>query len=1171
MAYGTGTLVGRDRELSELRQGLEGALAGRGRLFMVAGDPGVGKTAVADAIGAEAVAAGATVLWGRAWGGGGAPSYWPWLRILRRLASERDLGEALAALGPEATGRLTRLIPGLARVPEDPLGAVDAADAADEAGAPDRGESDAARFQLFDAITSMLRAAAGQAPLVVILDDLHGADHPSLLLLGFLAVQLRDSPILVIGTYREAEARLDAQLAATLGDIIRHGQRLPLRGLREADVAAIVERVAGRRPPDRVVRAIHQATEGNPFFVDEVVRLLSAEGRLDDAAHVAAVRIPDGVRETIRHRLEPLPESTRELLCTAAVIGREFRLDTLQRVSGCDPVELDSALSAAVSSGVLVERTSALGVYSFSHGLIRETLYDDLGPQRRGVLHREVGLALEDLYGTDPEPHLAELAHHFFVAATMGELDKAIEYSVRAGERALGLFAYEEAAAHLERSLQAYALQERADVPRRCELLLMLAVAQSRSGEAGAARETFLRAADLARRIDSPECLARAALGYGAGLGGFEFGRVDEGLVALLGEAREMLGDEDGSLNARVLGRLATELYFSDRLEERVALADEALAMARRIGDRATLASTLSARFLTLMGPEDSDERLQIASDVIALGEEVRDRELVLRGHVWRILSLMELGDWVGAEIELAVHARLADELRDPLHLWYVPLFAATRALLQGHLLDAERFASEAFAIGRGSQAQNAAQLYAVQLFALRTEQGRLTEVEQSLEEFGRRYPAAPVWRAAAAFALAVLGRSDESRRVFDALTASGAGVAEIPRDSEWLGTVALLVRAGARLGDPRRTATLAGLLEPYADRAVIAGRGAIFLGPVARYAGLAAAAAGRRADGTAYLEQALATARRWGAEPMIAGIQFELADVLSPTVGASRVPGSSEADAQRAHELRAEALAIARRLELGDLLACYGAAGDAAGDGGGAGAGAGAGVGVGNGAAGAGAAASITDAAVASALVPNAFYRRGDIWTIGPPGRQIQLRDAKGLAHVARLLAAPHVEFHALDLVGATGPGRGAAGAAVAVGAGIEVRARGEGDAGPALDNQAKAAYRSRVVELQEEIDEAESFNDPERAARAREELAFVARELAGAVGLHGRDRKTGSDAERARVNVTRAIRTALKRVAEHDAVLGRQLGAAIKTGTFCVYEPAPGAEPAWDLTGPS
>ncbi|HEV2058068.1 MAG TPA: hypothetical protein VGR11_01845, partial [Solirubrobacteraceae bacterium] len=268
-------------------------------------------------------------------------------------------------------------------------------------------------------------------------------------------------------------------------------------------------------------------------------------------------------------------------------------------------------------------------------------------------------------------------------------------------------------------------------------------------------------------------------------------------------------------------------------------------------------------------------------------------------------------------------------------------------------------------------------------------------------------------------------------------------------------------------------------------------------------------------------------------------------------------------ADAQRARELRAEALAIARRLELAGLLAHYEAEGEAS----------------------AAKAAGDEDAmdadedragapagggGVTPALGPVAFYRRGDVWTIGPPGRQIQLRDAKGLAHVARLLAAPHVEFHALDLVGAATSARGDTTAAIATGAGIEVRARGEGDAGSVLDNQAKAAYRARIAELQEEIDEAEAFDDLARAARAREELAFVTRELAGAVGLHGRDRKTGSDAERARVNATRAIRNALKRIAEHDAVLGRQLGAAIKTGTFCVYEPAPGSEPAWDLKGP-
>ncbi|MEA2218025.1 MAG: hypothetical protein QOJ35_651, partial [Solirubrobacteraceae bacterium] len=1063
------------------------------------------------------------VLWGRAWDGGGAPAYWPWLRILRRLAAERDARAAAAALGPEACARLAGLVPEL--VPGVAPGAAG-------------GETDAARFQLFDAVTSLLRAAAARSPLVLILDDLHGADQPSLLLLGFLAVHLRDAPMLVVGAYRETEARLDPQLAGTLGDIIRHGRRLPLRGLRERDVAEVVERVAGRRPPDRVVRAIHEATEGNPFFVDEVVRLLSAEGRLDSAAQVAGLRIPDGVRETIRHRLAPLPDRARILLATAAVIGREFRLDTLQRVCELEPTDLDGALSDAVDCGVIVERTSAIGAYGFSHGLIREALYDDLGPQRRGLLHRSVGLALEELYAADTEPHVAELAHHFVVAATGGELSKAIEYSVRAGERALALVAYEEASDHFERALQAYGMQDAADGPRRCDLLLALATARSRAGNARSARETFLRAAGLARKLGSPERLARAALGYGAGMGGFEFGLVDDTLVGLLREARAALGPADGPLLARVLGRIATELYYSDRDDERARLSEEAVAMARRTGDRATIASALSAGYLTLWGPENARRRLEIATDVVALGEEARDRELVLRGHAWRIVSLMELGDWVGADIELAVHARLAEELRDPLHLWYVPLYQANRAMLDGRLGDAERLAGEAFATGRGVQVQNAAQLYAVQLFALRTEQGRLGEVEQSLEEFGRRYPAAPVWRAAAAFAMAALGRTEPARRAFEVLSAGG--LAEVPRDAEWLSTVALLIRTGAQLGDAPRSAALGALLEPYGDRAVVTGRGATCLGPVARFVAIAAATAGRLQDATAHFEAALETARRWGAEPLVAAISLELADVLA-RVGA---------DPERARRLRRDGLDGARRLELQGLLERWDA----------------------------GAAAPPVPAGApvpAPAAAPGvpvagavAFYRRGDIWTVGSPGREIQLRHAKGLTHIVRLLVAPHVEFHALDLV--AGPQERGASVAVAVASGMEVRGRGGSDAGPMLDVQAKAAYRARLADQPEEIDEAAAINDPERASRARDELGFLARELAGAVGLGGRDRKTGSDAERARVNVTRAIRTALKRIADHDAVLARTLGGAIRTGTFCAYEPAPGDEPAWDLRGP-
>jgi hypothetical protein len=432
-------------------------------------------------------------------------------------------------------------------------------------------------------------------------------------------------------------------------------------------------------------------------------------------------------------------------------------------------------------------------------------------------------------------------------------------------------------------------------------------------------------------------------------------------------------------------------------------------------------------------------------------------------------------------------------------------------------------------------QAQNAAQLYAVQLFVLRTEQDRLSEVEQSLDEFARRYPAAPVWRAAAAFAMATLGRVDPARRAFEALSAGG--VAEVPRDAEWLSTVALLIRTGAVLGDAQRSAALGELLEPYADRAVVTGRGVTCLGPVSRFVAIAAATAGRPQVAATWFEDALRTARRWGAEPLVAAIALELADVLERLA----------ADPERVLLLRRDGLDGARRMGLHGLLARWERGVQDSFE---------------------AAPPPLPPVPAVPAAGPVAFHRRGDIWTVGLPGRELQLRHAKGMTHIARLLGAPHVEFHALDLV--AGPQDRGASVAVAVASGMEVRGRGDGDAGPVLDAQAKAAYRGRVAELQEEIEEADAFNDPERAARARDELAFLARELAGAVGLGGRDRKTGSDAERARVNVTRAIRTALKRIAAHDAVLARTLGAAIRTGTFCAYEPAPGDEPAWDLTGP-
>ena len=694
--------------------------------------------------------------------------------------------------------------------------------------------------------------------------------------------------------------------------------------------------------------------------------------------------------------------------------------------------------------------------------------------------------------------------------------------------------AYEAAAGHYERALQVFGLEERADVPRRCELLLALGEAQSRAGDALPARETFQRAAGLARKLDSPDLLARAALGYGAGLGGFEFGRVDQDLVGLLGDARRALGAGDSPLTARVLGRLAAELYFAREPGERAELSAEAVAMAERLGDRATLASALNARHLALWGPANADERLSIAGDIVALGQEVGDRELELRGHLWRTSDLVELGDLEGADGEAEVHAQLAEALRDPQHLWYARLFRAMRAMLEGRFEDAERLAGEALAVGRRTRSRNAEQMFAAQLFALRWLQGRLDEIEPELARLAREYPTWMVWRIGLAFTHADEGREAEARREFERL--AGPGFDVIPVDGEWLVNLCMLSDACAFLGDAARAEDLLELLAPHADRNVGTGRVVACFGPVARYAGLMAGVLERWDEADAYLAQAIERDERMGARPLAARSRFDRAAVLLRRAA----PG----DAGAAEDLLDAAGAGASAMGMAGLerriVALRGA----------------------------GEEPPEPTPETASPTGPLLRWD-GDFWTVAWRGEPFMVKDSRGLRHLAQLLGDPETEHHALELAQGAGVRAGSATKAAASDAGLEARAD-SGDAGALLDPEAKAAYRARLTGLREELDEAESFNDPERAARAREEMEFVTAELAGAVGLGGRDRKASSDAERARVSVTRAIRSAVEKLGANDPALGRHLDVTVKTGTFCSYQPEPGT-PAWTVGEPS
>src|SRR5918999_1712987 len=536
-----GAFVGRERELAELLGGIGDAFAGRGRLFLLAGEPGIGKSRLAEELVAQATARGARVLIGRCWEAGGAPAYWPWVQSLRGYVREAAPDALRAQLGAGAAD-LAQIMPELReRFPDLPE--------------PAALESEAARFRLFDAAAEFLRRASASRPIVLVLDDLHAADAPSLLLLRFLARELGSSRLLLLGAYRDVDPIPGQPLTEMLGEVAREPVtgRLPLGGLSERDVAQYVELTASEIASSELAAGLHAETEGNPLFVGEIVRLLAVEGASAGSTAEVRLAIPQSVRDVIARRLSHLSEECHRVLVLASVIGREFAVDALARVGGVPEGELLDVLDEAMVARVVSELPARTARLRFAHVLIRDTLYEGLASARRVRLHRLVVDELEVLYGDDPGPHLAELAYHSLAGS---ELDKGVRYARRAGDRALALLAYEESARLYRMALDALDRPDGRDEKARCELLLSLGEAEARAGNSPAAKGAFLDAARTARHLRLPRELARAAAGYGGPIV-WARGGGDTRLVPLLEEGLGALGEEDVELRARLLARLA--------------------------------------------------------------------------------------------------------------------------------------------------------------------------------------------------------------------------------------------------------------------------------------------------------------------------------------------------------------------------------------------------------------------------------------------------------------------------------------------------------------------------------------------------------------------------------------------------------------------------------------
>jgi tetratricopeptide (TPR) repeat protein len=890
-----GIFVGREEVASRLRKEAEEAQAGRGRLVLLSGEPGSGKTRTTEQLATYAGLRGMRVLTGRCYEGEGAPTFWPWLQIVRAYSkdlSADDLQEMMSAAAPV----IAQVVPEVReKLPDIPP--------------PPTLEPDKARFRLFDGIAAFLRSASRRQTLVLILDDLQWADHSSLLMLEFLVPELSASRLLVVGTFRDSELGRQHPLTRTLSELTRHGAdcRLALEGLNKRDIAKYFELSSGIAAAESLVEAVHRRTDGNPLFVAEIVRLLVSEGRLAEVASEGdiSIPIPQTVHEVIQRRLDRLPAGCDRILATASVVGRCFNLRVLQALHTETEDQLLELLEAAASARLIREAEGSAGDFSFAHALIRDSVYEQMSAARRARLHRRIALAIEEICQGALDDQLPALAYHFSESPQPEDWERAIHYSVLAAERATSQVAYEEAVVHHQRALDLTARQG-AGEGRRTDILLELGEAQMRAGMLDRARTTLESAADLARRRNANDKFVRAVLCMVPGAIGVLYGKADTALLQLIDEALARCGSSDTAARARLLAQLSLAHYHAPK-QRRLGLSEEAVGIARRLQDPSALLPALYSRSVALMGFEKAEERLEVATELVRVAEGAQAREMALRGHYGRFRELLEIGVRPALDEALESYGRLAEELRQPSLLWLYPFGRSVIALMEGRLDDALRLAQESQALGQRGRDVNARLFVYVMMVTASGLQGRSADVVDNVRNFLEEYPLIPSWRATLAKIYYDLDQPQDARREMELV----GNFAEHPRDGAWVVGMALLAQVASWLGDTARARQLYELLLPFGGRNIVIGTSAVFYGPVSRHLGLLAAALSEWDTAERHFEDAMVMNSRMRALPFLAYSQLEYGAMLL----------RSHRSQQRARSLLEQALAAGRSLGMQKVI----------------------------------------------------------------------------------------------------------------------------------------------------------------------------------------------------------------------------------------------------------
>jgi class 3 adenylate cyclase len=937
--------AGRHSELSVLSGMWTQVQEGARRVALIAGEPGIGKTRLAAEVAQAAHGGGATVLYGRCDDELGVP-FQPFVEALRYFVERSVRSGPLpnppplpeVATGEGSGGKSADRAPSPANISvsggglgwgqlRDRLGRhpgelvrlmPELADVIPNLPPPLQSDAETERYRMFDEVACWLATASAERPLVLILDDLHWAAKPTLLLLKHV---LRFQPsigeaqprLLLIGTYRDSELDRAHPLAEILAELRKDStvQRLALRGLDLAGVEAFIAGAAGHELDDAaraLARAVHAETEGNPFFIGEVLRHLEEsravvprEGRWVTARPVEQLGIPEGVKEVIGRRLNRLSAAANQALSVAAVIGRDFDVGVLGAVSQLDEETVVDALDEAVRAR-LVNETGVVDAYRFAHALVRETLYADASASKRVRLHRRIADAIAARWPDD----VIALAYHYQQAAAGGDVEKAVEYGIRAGDQACTQLAYMQAAHYYRQALELLGGTEAHSLAQRCELLIRLGEAQR---DALDGDETFhqilLDAARLSQHLGDGGRLARAALANTRRFGVPAPGQVDDERIALLEAALAALDKADSPVRAQLLANLLCELTYAPDRDRLIILADEALAMARRLGDPATLAHVLRFRSYVFATPDTLAERRAIAAELVALAEQfgnVLDRIIA---HSQLMIVSRAAGDIAETDRQLAIMAEMQDECALPGSQYTFNWAQACRAMLAGRIAEAERFISRMLEISQAtrlgsSQEPGLGLLEYVALLDVRRMQGRLAELEPFAAKLLADHPRMPAVRAALAAIYCELERDTDARLLFEADAANG--FAELRYAPAWLGAMVHYARACAHLGARDAAGVLYERLAPWHAQLAFDPN---VNGSVALYLGLLATTLDRYADAEAHFAEAHTMHERIGAPYWLAVTRVDWAKML--------LRRNQAGDRDRARAMLEQALATAR------------------------------------------------------------------------------------------------------------------------------------------------------------------------------------------------------------------------------------------------------------------